>query len=259
MAAQTRVRIPLRRGGSRNGPRAGQDTGGRVPPPREVNAGCEQMTTQYRELVEILQTVGKDPSRLIFEDELTGLNNRRFLLSFFEHKVQWDMETDFPLSLLMLDLDHFKQVNDTHGHEAGDQVLLWLSSLMQEISGDEHFPIRYGGDEFMLLVQGAEADEARMLADLLLQRTRTRPFQLRGTADPLPITLSIGVACAPRDASDGDGLLRCEPGLPVPCIVSAVEHVLADQRWARSRGALFRQKLPGWKPGRPASFPAFAA
>ncbi len=179
-----------------------------MPPPREVNAGCEQMTTQYRELVEILQTVGKDPSRLIFEDELTGLNNRRFLLSFFEHKVQWDMETDFPLSLLMLDLDHFKQVNDTHGHEAGDQVLLWLSSLMQEISGDEHFPIRYGGDEFMLLVQGAEADEARMLADLLLQRTRTRPFQLRGTADPLPITLSIGVACAPRDASDGDGLIH---------------------------------------------------
>jgi two-component system cell cycle response regulator len=125
------------------------------------------MTTQYRELVEILQTVGTDPSRLIFEDELTGLNNRRFLLSFFEHKVQWDKETDFPLSLLILDLDHFKQINDTHGHEAGDQVLLWLSSLMREISGDEHFPIRYGGDEFMMPLPGAEADEARMLADLL--------------------------------------------------------------------------------------------
>ena len=166
------------------------------------------MTTQYRELVEILQTVGKDPARLIFEDELTGLNNRRFLLSFFEHKVQWDRETDFPLSLLILDLDHFKQINDTHGHEAGDQVLLWLSSLMREISGDEHFPIRYGGDEFMLLLPGAEADEARMIADLLLQRTKTRPFQLRGTAVPLPVTLSIGVACAPRDASDGDGLIH---------------------------------------------------
>ncbi|MDA1093382.1 MAG: GGDEF domain-containing protein [Acidobacteria bacterium] len=138
------------------------------------------MTTQYRELVEILQTVGKDPSRLIFEDELTGLNNRRFLLSYFEHKVDWTSDSDFPLSLLMLDLDHFKQVNDTHGHEAGDQVLLWLSAVMREISGDDHFPIRYGGDEFMLLVPGARADEARMLADLLLQRTKTRPFRLRG-------------------------------------------------------------------------------
>ncbi len=55
------------------------------------------MTTQYRELVDILQTVGKDPSRLIFEDELTGLNNRRFLLSYFEHKVDWTSDSDLPL------------------------------------------------------------------------------------------------------------------------------------------------------------------
>jgi diguanylate cyclase (GGDEF)-like protein len=68
-------------------------------------------------------------------------------------------DNDFPLSLLMLDLDHFKQVNDTHGHEAGDQVLLWLSSLMRDVSSDDHFPIRYGGDEFMILVPGAGADE----------------------------------------------------------------------------------------------------
>jgi GGDEF domain-containing protein len=80
----------------------------------------------HRELVDLLQTVGKDPARLIFEDELTGLNNRRFLRGFFEHKVDWDGNADFPLSLLMLDLDHYKQINDTHGHEAGDQVLLWL-------------------------------------------------------------------------------------------------------------------------------------
>jgi diguanylate cyclase (GGDEF)-like protein len=93
----------------------------------------------------------------------------------------------------MLDLDHFKQINDTHGHEAGDQVLLWLSSLMRDISSDEHFPIRYGGDEFMTLVPGAQADEGRMLADVLLQRIKTRPFQLRGVSD---------------DARDGEGLIH---------------------------------------------------
>lgn len=166
------------------------------------------MTTRHSELVDLLKTVGKDPSRLIFEDELTGLNNRRFLRSFFEHKVDWDGEADFPLSLLMLDLDHFKQINDTHGHEAGDQVLLWLSSLMRDISGDGHFPIRYGGDEFMILVPGARADEARMLADVLLQRIKTRPFQLRGVSATLPITLSVGVASAPDDAHAGEDLIH---------------------------------------------------
>jgi diguanylate cyclase (GGDEF)-like protein len=166
------------------------------------------MNTPHRELVALLQTVGKDPSRLIFEDELTGLNNRRFLRSFFEHKVDWNGDADFPLSLLMLDLDHFKQINDTHGHEAGDQVLLWLSSLMRDICSDGHFPIRYGGDEFMILVPSAQADEARMLADVLLQRIKTRPFQLRDVSATLPITLSVGVACAPADARDGEGLIH---------------------------------------------------
>ena len=108
----------------------------------------------------------------------------------------------------MLDLDHFKQINDTHGHEAGDQVLLWLSSLMRDICSDGHFPIRYGGDEFMILVSGARADEARMLADVLLQRIKTRPFQLRDVSATLPITLSVGVACAPADARDGEGLIH---------------------------------------------------
>jgi diguanylate cyclase (GGDEF)-like protein len=108
----------------------------------------------------------------------------------------------------MLDLDHFKQINDTHGHEAGDQVLLWLSSLMRDISSDEHFPIRYGGDEFMTLVPGAQADEGRMLADVLLQRIKTRPFQLRGVSATLPIKLSIRVASAPDDARDGEGLIH---------------------------------------------------
>ena len=67
---------------------------------------------------------------------------------------------------------------------------------MRDISSDDHFPIRYGGDEFMILVPGAQADEARMLADVLLQRIKTRPFQLRGVSATLPITLSVGVACA---------------------------------------------------------------
>ena len=166
------------------------------------------MSKQYHELLDILQTVGKDPSRLIFEDELTGINNRRFLHSFFEHKVRWRSGEDYPLSLLMLDLDHFKQINDTHGHDAGDQALQWLSSMLREVGGESFHPVRYGGDEFMLLAPGADADEAGMLAQLLLRLAVTRPLRLAGAGEPLPISLSIGIACAPNDAKDAEGLIH---------------------------------------------------
>ena len=102
---------------------------------------------QYGELIDFLQHVGKDPSRLIFEDELTGIHNRRFLLSYLEHKVLWDSRDGFPLSLLIIDLDRFKNINDTHGHEAGDQVLSWLATLLKDAAGDAGLPIRYGGDD----------------------------------------------------------------------------------------------------------------
>ena len=83
---------------------------------------------QYQEFIDFLQNVGKDPSRLIFEDELTGIHNRRFLHSYLEHRIRWDGD-DYPLSLLVIDLDKFKQINDTHGHDIGDQVLTWSVAL----------------------------------------------------------------------------------------------------------------------------------
>jgi len=76
------------------------------------------------DLLHFLQNVGKDPSHLIFEDELTGIHNRRFLQNYLQYKVPWDSMENHPVSLLMMDVDHFKQINDTHGHEAGDQALV---------------------------------------------------------------------------------------------------------------------------------------
>jgi diguanylate cyclase (GGDEF)-like protein len=163
---------------------------------------------QYGELIDFLQHVGKDPSRLIFEDELTGIHNRRFLLSFLEHKVAWDTKEGFPLSLLILDLDRFKLINDTHGHEAGDQVLTWLATLIKESAGDNGLPIRYGGDEFMLLLPETDGAAARKAATEILERASDRPFRLRESGTTLPITLSIGIATAPQDANNSTRLLQ---------------------------------------------------
>ena len=68
---------------------------------------------KYEELQNFLKNIGKDPSHLIFEDELTGIYNRRFLLNYFQSKVPWNTLEAHPVSLIMMDVDHFKQINDT--------------------------------------------------------------------------------------------------------------------------------------------------
>jgi diguanylate cyclase (GGDEF)-like protein len=163
---------------------------------------------QHRDLVDLLAHVGRDPSCLIFEDELTGIYNRRFLLSYFEHRVRWDSQEDYPLSLLIIDLDRFKDVNDRLGHDVGDQTLAWMASLLKEVAGEDGLPVRFGGDEFVVVLPKTGRDGARQLADRLLTRTRDRPFKLRDTQVAVPITLSIGFATAPEDAASGRGLYQ---------------------------------------------------
>jgi diguanylate cyclase (GGDEF)-like protein len=163
---------------------------------------------QPGELLDFLQHTGRDPSRLIFEDELTGVHNRRFLHSYLEHKVHWRSGTDFPLSVLILDLDRFKDINDTHGHATGDQLLTWVASVLRDVSGDHGLPVRFGGDEFILLLPKTDVGGAREMAARLLQRVNDRPFRLRDAGVAVPVTLSIGVATAPADGNSSRALLQ---------------------------------------------------
>jgi len=162
----------------------------------------------YQELVQFLSNLGKDPSRLIFEDELTGIANRRFLLHYLEHKVHWEDREDYPLSLLMMDIDRFKQINDAHGHEAGDEALVWMGNLLKEVAGENDVPIRYAGDEFMLLMPRAHRFDARTAAERLIEMSHNRPFRLKDKGVTLSITLSIGVASAPEDAKSAKTLIH---------------------------------------------------
>jgi len=152
------------------------------------------------ELVDLLQQEGRDPSRLIFEDELTGIHNRRFLLGYLNHKVRWKSGEDFPVSLLMMDVDHFKRINDAHGHDAGDQVLIWLADILwSEAAGQKALPVRYAGDEFMMLVLGASPADARRMAERIFERIGDSPVELADGATLTP-EISIGIATAPGDA-----------------------------------------------------------
>jgi diguanylate cyclase (GGDEF)-like protein len=163
---------------------------------------------ELKELITYLQYAGKDPSRLIFEDELTGLYNRRFLFNYFQSKISWDAVEDHPVSLIMLDIDHFKQINDTYGHQVGDQALVWVAGLLKEVAGDEGIAIRYAGDEFINLLPSADKRTAIQDANRLLRRIQEERFRSEEFGVSLHLTLSMGIASAPKDARSGKTLIR---------------------------------------------------
>ncbi len=165
----------------------------------------------YDDLLNFLQNIGKDPSRLIFEDELTGIYNRRFLLNYLQYKVAWDGLQNRPLSLIMMDIDFFKRINDTYGHQVGDQVLIWTASLLKEAAGDDCLAIRYSGDEFMIFIPHGEKRVAMEMGERLLKKTHEQTFPIKEEniqEKDLRITFSIGIASAPEDAQTGKSLIQ---------------------------------------------------
>ena len=86
---------------------------------------------QYQKFFYFLQNAGRDPAALIFEDEVTGLNNRRYLLHYFKNRVNWGTLERTPLCLLMIDVDDFKQINDQYGHDIGDQAMRHIAEIIK--------------------------------------------------------------------------------------------------------------------------------
>ena len=163
---------------------------------------------EHEDLLNYLQNVGVDPSRLIFEDELTRIYNRRFLLNYLQHKIDWDALESDPVSLLMIDLDHFKSINDTHGHDVGDQALIWAAQLINKVSTENGLAIRYAGDEFMILMPGADKSKAVKVAEALLQGDPDEPTPLETIGSELAMTFSIGIASAPEDVTVSKDLIH---------------------------------------------------
>jgi diguanylate cyclase (GGDEF)-like protein len=163
---------------------------------------------QHEELVNYLRHTGKDPSRLIFEDELTGLYNRRYLHHYLQSQVNWAELDQTPLSLLMMDLDHFKQINDNYGHQTGDDALVWLSTFLKKTAGSAGMPIRYAGDEFMILLRNVDKQASLKIGEELVRTVHGSPFQPPAGPEKLNLTISLGVASAPNDARNGKALIQ---------------------------------------------------
>ncbi|MDO8789442.1 MAG: diguanylate cyclase [Sulfuritalea sp.] len=140
-------------------------------------------------------------------DSLTGLFNRRYLEGTLERELARCRREGAPLSMVLLDIDHFKLVNDTYGHQAGDEVLRVFGRLLLEHARAEDIVCRYGGEEFLLVLPKMPLDIAFERAAQLLkifQETVVSYGDLR-----IRITASIGIAATPGHSDSVEGLIRC--------------------------------------------------
>lgn len=125
-------------------------------------------------------------------DPLTGLANRRHLFNRLAEEIKRHSRTGAPLSVAMLDLDHFKRINDTYGHMVGDEVLVHLARLAQEHLRTYDFIGRYGGEEFTLVLPETPLEAAAIVVDRLRQKVESTSLETAGTS--IRITFSAGVA-----------------------------------------------------------------
>ena len=143
---------------------------------------------------EALQLANEQLEKLALHDPLTGLANRRKFAERFDYDMARAVRAGTPLSLLMVDIDHFKAVNDRHGHLAGDACLKALAALLSASVRAVDLVARFGGEEFVVLQPEMSADQSLAAAERIRARVEAHPLDIRADAPPVAVTVSVGAA-----------------------------------------------------------------
>lgn len=180
----------------------------------------EEMLARARTLMrrkrymDALRTRLDQSLELAITDQLTGLYNRRFLFGQLTPLVQRAQCGGDPVSVMTIDIDHFKQLNDTYGHDAGDAVLRDFAVRLGTNTRPSDFACRLGGEEFVIIMPRTTGDIACLAAERLRRGVCSAPFTVIGISQPLDVTVSIGVACSDQNDDTVDALLkRADEGL----------------------------------------------
>ncbi|MFU8878557.1 MAG: diguanylate cyclase, partial [Wenzhouxiangellaceae bacterium] len=147
-----------------------------------------ELAQRNSELVEALDTI----TRLAREDSLTGLLNRRGFHELAQREIRRSHRTGEPLSLVMADIDEFKQLNDRHGHTVGDEILRRISRRMEQSIRDHDIVCRWGGEEFVFLLPRTDPTEARQVIERVRSQVVASPIATEAGA--FPVTLTFGIA-----------------------------------------------------------------
>jgi diguanylate cyclase (GGDEF)-like protein len=141
-------------------------------------------------------------------DELTNLYNRRYFFERFDKEVERAKRYERTLSVMMIDIDHFKNYNDSFGHLKGDELLIQLSRLLEKNMRKADVIARYGGEEFLVMLPETDREAARVVAEKIRKVVEQHNFHHdRGELGPGSITITIGISSMPEDAEDALELL----------------------------------------------------
>ena len=176
----------------------------------------EPISPRRREMLEIIAhqvAVSLENARLYARmeelattDELTGLPNRRTFDERLEEVIARHRRAQRSLGLIMLDIDHFKSVNDTYGHAVGDRVLEQVAGALENSVRQIDVPARFGGEEFAVILEEAERQEARMVAERIRSDVEAMTFE--AASESFSCTVSLGVALWPSDAGEQEALVE---------------------------------------------------
>lgn len=169
----------------------------------------EMLEQRVRERTIDLEQANKKLESLSITDGLTGIKNRRYFNTIYPREFKRAMRDKVSLAFLLLDIDHFKNYNDTYGHLAGDDCLKMVASLIEhEIKRLSDMAFRYGGEEFAVLLPGTQIKGALLIAEKIRSRIETAEF--KSDSQQVSVTISIGLAvCIPTNNISEDQLLSC--------------------------------------------------
>lgn len=159
-----------------------------------TRARLRQSEAALQSQLQAIQSLQDQLTEQANRDPLTGLYNRRYLTTALQREIDACAREGATLALLLIDLDLFKQINDRHGHAAGDDVLCQISALLLQSMRPSDICCRYGGEEFLLVLPGMGLQTAVERAQALRQQVAERRWLADG--QPIGVTLSVGVACA---------------------------------------------------------------
>ncbi len=174
----------------------------------DTSLGAIKFSRKKRFLEEELAIIERLASTLVFplrnarmyhsalqsalRDELTGCGNKRALDASLHREAELSLRHDTPLSVMMIDADHFKKINDVHGHIAGDYVLRELASTIKQCARQSDLCFRYGGEEFLLILDDTDNAQAFQVAERIRAAVESHVFTYNGKI--LPVTISVGTA-----------------------------------------------------------------